>query len=105
MSRIIVLGMFGRMPFAGQTWLYLNWLLGLRRLGHDVWYVEDDTVWPYDPVANAITEDCAYAVAHIKRCMERVGLQDRWAFRLADRDGAVWGLSELELGALYRSAD
>ena len=28
--RIVVLGMMGRCPFGGQTWLYLNWLRGLR---------------------------------------------------------------------------
>ena len=50
--RVVVLGMMGRCPFGGQTWLYLNWLRGLARLGHEVWYVEDDTVWPYDPVRN-----------------------------------------------------
>src|SRR3954466_3470812 len=105
MSRIVVLGMFGRAPFAGQTWLYLNWLVGLRRAGHDVWYVEDDTVWPYDPVANTVTDDCSYAVRHVSECLERIGLGARWAFRLADRKGACWGLGEQELDALYPSCD
>ena len=41
--RLVVLGMMGRCPFGGQTWLYLNWLRGLAALGHEVWYVEDDT--------------------------------------------------------------
>src|SRR5213083_3166641 len=78
--RIVVLGMMGRSPFGGQTWLYLNWLRGLRRLGHEVWYVEDDTVWPYDPKQNTVTDDCSYAVRHIAGCMERIGLPDHWAF-------------------------
>ena len=97
--------MMGRMPFAGQTWLYVNWLRGLAGAGHDVWYVEDDSVWPYDPVANAITDDCSYAVNHVAKTLERIGLADRWAFRLSDRSGACWGMSEDELAALYRSAD
>src|SRR5947208_7163737 len=91
--RLVVLGMMGRCPFGGQTWLYLNWMLGLHKLGHEVWYVEDDTVWPYDPVANTVTDDCRYATAHIAASLDRVGLGDRWAFRLADRPGAVWGMS------------
>jgi hypothetical protein len=103
--RLVVLGMMGRCPFGGQSWLYLNWLRGLARLGHEVWYVEDDTVWPYDPVQNTVTDDCTYAVKHIASCMERIGLPDRWAFRLADRRGACWGLSEPELKELYRSCD
>jgi hypothetical protein len=106
--RLVVLGMMGRCPFGGQTWLYLNWLRGLRQLGHDVWYVEDDSVWPYDPVQNTTTDDCAYAVRHISACMERIGLKDRWAFRLADRDGACvrcFGLTPPELDDLYRTSD
>jgi hypothetical protein len=103
--RIVVLGMMGRAPFGGQTWLYLNWLRGLQRLGHHVHYVEDDTVWPYDPLAETVTDDCSYATSHIARCMEAIGLRDRWAFRLADRDGACWGMSEPELRDLYRSCD
>lgn len=103
--RLVVLGMMGRSPFGGQTWLYLNWLRGLSALGHEVWYVEDDTVWPYDPEQNTVTDDCTYAVRHISQCMERIGLMDRWAYRLADHPGACWGLSEAELNQLYRSCD
>jgi hypothetical protein len=103
--RLVVLGMMGRVPFAGQTWLYLNWLLGLRSLGHDVYYIEDDTVWPYDPVANTITDDCSYAVNHISACMQRIGMADRWAFRLADGAGTCAGRSESQLHELYRSCD
>jgi hypothetical protein len=103
--RILVLGMMGRCPFGGQTWLFLNWLRGLHRLGHEVWYVEDDSVWPYDPVQNTVTDECSYAVRHIAGCMERIGLADRWAFRLADREGACWGTSACELDELYRSCD
>ena len=86
-SRVVVFGMMGRCPFGGQTWLYLNWLRGLDQLGHQVWYVEDDTAWPYDPRRDAITDDCAYAVGHIAHCLKTIGLGDRWAFRLAERDG------------------
>jgi hypothetical protein len=97
--------MMGRCPFGGQTWLYLNWLRGFHRLGHDVWYVEDDSVWPYDPERDTVTDDCSYAVRHIAFCMERIGLPNRWAFRLSDRKGACWGMSEQELDGLYRSCD
>lgn len=97
--------MMGRCPYGGQTWLYLNWLRGFARLGHEVWYVEDDTVWPYDPVLDTVTDDCRYAVAHVSRAIGRIGLGDRWAFRLADRPGACWGLTERAIDELYRSCD
>ena len=102
---LVVLGMMGRAPFGGQTWLYLNWLRGLSRLGHDVYYVEDDTVWPYDPRAETVTDDCRYAVEHVARTLQAVGLAGQWAFRLADRDGACWGMTEGQLRELYRRCD
>jgi hypothetical protein len=102
---LVVLGMMGRSPFGGQTWLYLNWLLGLARLGHDVWYAEDDFVWPYDPVSNQITDDCTYAVDHIASSMARIGMENRCGFRFLGRDDRAWGLTGTELDELYRSAD
>src|SRR5262245_56695631 len=103
--KLVVLGMMGRCPFGGQTWLYLNWLRGLQSLGHDVWYVEDDSVWPYDPEQNRITDDCSYAVRHLADSLEPLGLRERWAFRLADRSGACWGSTDQGLRDLYRSCD
>jgi len=103
--RLVVLGMMGRCPFGGQTWLYLNWLSGLARLGHEVWYVEDDTVWPYHPERNCVTDDCSYAIRHVARSLDRIGLAGQWAYRLADRSGSCWGLSEAALRELYGSCD
>lgn len=105
MLRLVVLGMMGRCPFGGQTWLYLNWLRGLDRLGHEVWYVEDDSVWPYDPERSTATDDCRYATRHVARCLARIGLPDRWAYRLVGREGACWGMAPRQLDALYRSCD
>jgi hypothetical protein len=83
----------------------LNWLSGLASLGHEVYYVEDDTVWPYNPSLNAVTDDCSYAVRHIERSMKRIGLTGQWAYRLADREDACWGKTPRELAELYRSCD
>jgi hypothetical protein len=106
--RLVVLGMMGRSPFGGQTWLSLNWIRGLSRLGHDVWYVEDDSVWPYDPDQNRVTDDCSYAMRHIAASMDRIGLKNRWAFRLVNREGrplGCWGLESPRLDELFRSCD
>ena len=103
---LVVLGMMGRCPFGGQTWLYLNWLRGLARLGHDVWYVEDDATWPYDPRVDSIADDAGYAVAHIDRVMRRVGLEGRWAYRALYRSPEeVHGVSKARLLELYRDCD
>jgi hypothetical protein len=103
---LVVLGMMGRCPFGGQTWLYLNWLRGLQRLGHDVYYVEDDATWPYDPRVDAITDDPGYAASYLQRVLGRIGLGERWAYRALYRGAeACHGLDAARLRELYRSCD
>ena len=51
--RVLLLGMLGRLPFGGQAWIYMNWLRGIQKLGHEVWYVEDEMTWPYDPLIDS----------------------------------------------------
>jgi len=103
---LVVLGMMGRCPFGGQTWLYLNWLRGLLKHGHDVYYVEDDATWPYDPRVDTIIDDPSYAVAHIGGAMKRIGLEGRWAYRPLYRGTEeCYGLSVDRLRKLYRDCD
>ncbi len=104
--RLVVLGMMGRCPFGGQTWLYINWLRGLASLGHEVWYVEDDATWPYDPRVDSITEDPSYAAGYLKGVMERIGLAGQWAYRPLYRGGEeCYGLTAGRLRELYASCD
>jgi hypothetical protein len=103
---LVVLGMMGGCPFGGQTWLYLNWLRGFQRLGHEVWYVEDTSEWPYDPRGNTITNDPSYAVDYLGRTLASLGLSDRWAYRPLYRGrDECYGLSTTELRALYARCD
>ena len=48
--RILVSGLVGQYAFGGVTWDYLQYVLGFRALGHDVWYLEDSANWAYDPL-------------------------------------------------------
>jgi hypothetical protein len=102
---LIVLGMMGRTPFAGVAWQALHYLEGFRRLGYDVYYVEDTGEWPYDPVQNCITADCSYTVNYIDRLVAWCGLLGKWAYRAAAQDNRVFGLSARELNDLYSRAD
>ena len=38
---IVVGGYIVGFPFGGMTWHHLNYLAGLRDLGHEVWFLED----------------------------------------------------------------
>ncbi|MBI2952839.1 MAG: hypothetical protein HYY30_00880 [Chloroflexi bacterium] len=85
--RIIVLGYIIRMPLGGLVWHYLQYVLGLARLGHEVYYVEDSCLfeedeyaWYYDPGANMMVADPTYGLKFAANTFARVGLGDRWAF-------------------------
>ena len=39
--RIIVVGYIVRCPLGGMAWHYLQYVLGLARLGHDVYFFEE----------------------------------------------------------------
>src|SRR5205085_9915529 len=92
--RVIVAGRVGAMPFAGVAWQVLQYLEGFRRLGHQVFYLEDTQRWPYDPVAHGICDDAAPAIAYVASLMSRCGLEEAWAYRDVATEGAVHGVSE-----------
>jgi hypothetical protein len=103
--RLIVLGAVGGIPFAGMAWEALHYLEGLRRLGHDVYYVEDTNAWPYDPRLDSSSPDCQHAVDYVARVMAWAGLADHWAYRAADPDGSIYGLSQSRFRQLFNDAD
>ena len=80
--KILVAGIIARYPFGGVTWCSLMYLLGLRDLGHEVFYIEDTGECIYDPVQNTRSEDPTYGTAYIHDSLAPFGLGDRWALRL-----------------------
>jgi len=103
--RIVLLGALGQMPFAGVAWQVLHYLEGLRRLGHDVAYVEDTGNWPYDPDLETVTDDASGAVRRLGGLLARYGFDERWAFCNAARPGEVHGMSEAALAQWLEHAD
>jgi len=106
MSRIVVLGFMGGCPVAGVIWQHLHYIVGLQRLGHEVWYVEDGSRYPYDPEAFTITEDFSYAAKMLDRLSRQYGFENRWCFcaRYGDEPRTA-GLSFSQLQELYRTCD
>jgi hypothetical protein len=100
---IVVLGIMGCIPVAGTgvAWNAIQHLVGLRRLGYDVYYVEATGVWPF----NATTDDCTYPVRYISTLLSRYGFQEKWAYVAAHSDGRCYGLSKLQVKELYARAD
>ena len=92
------------MPFAGVAWQVLHYLEGFRRLGHRVFYLEDTGAWPFDPERGVVSEDAGPTLAYVRRMLERVQLDDAWAYRDAV-DGKLHGASEERLRAELERAD
>ncbi|MCA9266257.1 MAG: hypothetical protein KDA60_20495, partial [Planctomycetales bacterium] len=86
-QRIIVVGYLVRGPLGGLAWHYLQYVVGLHRLGHDVYFVEDSEDYPacYDPQQNAMVMDPAYGMAFAKEAFDRLGLPDCWGYFDAHR--------------------
>jgi hypothetical protein len=77
---IILAGIIGRYPYGGVAWCSLMYLLGLMRLGHRVWYLEDMAECNFDPVENTLARDPHYALKFIRSCLEPYGLSQRWCY-------------------------
>lgn len=103
-KRILVLHLAGQYPLGGIGWQAIHYVVGLARLGHDVYYVEDSGAGAYDPRIKSVVEDCAYSVEFLRHTMERFGLGQRWAYVDVTR-AVCYGLSARRLDELYREAD
>ena len=66
-KRIVVMGFMAGCPIAGVVWQHIHYIVGLRRLGHEVFYIEDSARLPYDPTTFEITNDYSYALKNLSR--------------------------------------
>jgi hypothetical protein len=103
--RLVVVGTLASNPYAGMAWMHLQIVAGLRRLGHDAYYCEFTSAWPYDPVRQVKVDDSDYAVPYLARVADRFGLGDHWAYRRSYADGAWFGLGRAEAEDLLAHAD
>jgi hypothetical protein len=86
--RIVVLGYIVRGPIGGLAWHHLQYVTGLRALGHDVYFVEDsdDYASCYDPSRGVVDTDPSYGLHFAARVFERLGFGERWCYYDAHTD-------------------
>jgi hypothetical protein len=101
--RIFVSGMIAGDPHqGGATWAVLQYVLGLRNLGHDVYLVEPIAPGairpPGAPLATSIN------AGYFRAVMARFDLEDRAALLRQDTRESV-GLTHAKLAAAARDAD
>ena len=56
-GKVIVFGIMFWYPLAGVTYQFLHYLIGLKRLGYDVYYVEDSGRYVYNSRLFEFTPD------------------------------------------------
>ncbi|MFZ2007272.1 MAG: hypothetical protein WAV02_19460 [Stellaceae bacterium] len=103
--RIVVAGMVAQYPVGGVAWDYLQYAIGLARLGHDVVYHEDTWCWPYDPLQRSMTDEASYSAAYLDDFFARYApeLSDRWHYlHLHDTS---YGMSRVTFDDFAKSAD
>jgi hypothetical protein len=104
--RIVVLGYIVRGPTGGLAWHHLQYVMGLAKLGHDVWFIEDSDKYAscYNPQTHQVSRDPSYGLQFAMAMFERVGLGDRWAYH--DAHKRVWhGPLGSGAEAIARTAD
>jgi len=101
--KILFAGIIARYPFGGVTWCSLMYLLGLRALGHDVFYIEDTGECIYDPEQNTISTDPSYGTRYIRQALEPFDFGDRWSF--VNYDGGYHGASREAVHRFCADAD
>jgi hypothetical protein len=108
--RVVVTGLIAQHPWlGGLTWHYLQYVLGLRDLGHDVYYIEDSGEWPYTldggPSGDDwIARDCSMNVGYLNAALARFGLGDRWAYRFP-KERRWYGMASRRRREVLQSAD
>ena len=104
-GRIIVFGILFWYPLAGVTFQFLHYLIALRRLGYDPYYIEDSGRWVYDPALNDLSPNATPNIEAVAPVLEAHGFGDRWGFRGSYPEGRCYGMAEEQILRLYREAD
>jgi hypothetical protein len=104
--RIVVMGFMGSMPIAGVIWQHIHYVVGLQRLGCEVYYIEDSARLPYNPQTFEVNNEFDYAAQVLDRLSQEFGFRNRWGFcaRYLARTPTA-GLPLKRIRQLYREAD
>lgn len=103
--KIVVVGTLASNPYAGMAWMHMQIAAGLHRLGHDVYYFEVTSTWPYDPIRQMKVCDSEYSLPYLARVAASFGLDGRWAYRRSYSDGEWFGLSSVKALDLLANSD
>lgn len=101
---IVLSGAIGRSGLGGQAWVYMQYMLGLRDLGHEIYYLEDcgHESWVYHWEEQQLTTDIAYPAEYVRECIEPLGFAGRWMYRAGEQSQ---GMSIADFAGVCAEAD
>ncbi|MBN1794078.1 MAG: glycosyltransferase [Candidatus Omnitrophica bacterium] len=105
--KIIILGYIVRGPIGGRVWADLHYFLGLSKLGHDVYFVEDSGDYQYccyDFSKNSVTSDPSYGVKIASNIFRHFEYNDRWSYYNA-LSKTWFGISDGKIKKIIKEAD
>jgi hypothetical protein len=102
---IIVTGYAATYPVGGATWDYLQYVLGFKRLGHRVYYLEDTGRWTWDLAQNTFSDNASANVTYLATWLTALDpeLAHHWIFR--DVHDQYYGMSRAQVARLCRDTD
>lgn len=105
-KKIVVMGFMAGCPIAGVVWQHIHYVVGLQRLGHEVYYIEDSARYAYNPVTYDLNEDYRYAAETLDKLSRQFGFEGRWSYcaRYLQKPETA-GLPLSRIRELYREAD
>ncbi len=103
--RIIVTGMVAQYPVGGVAWDYLPYVIGLARLGHDVFYHEDTWCWPYHPLNKTMTDDGSYSARYLNNFFERFAPELAMRWHYLHLHETSYGMRRTDFDEIARTAD
>lgn len=102
---IIVVGTLASDPYAGMAWMHMQIVLGLHKLGHNVYYFETTSTWPYNPILQTRVNNNNYAIPYLKEIFSAFGIDNKWAYRSSFLNKEWFGLSKTKAEDLLANAD
>jgi hypothetical protein len=105
-KKLVVMGFMGSCPIAGVIWQHIHYIVGLQRLGHEVYYVEDSARLPYNAETFDTNNDYGYAARLLERLAREFDFKGRWTFcaRYLPENPTA-GMPLTKIRQLYREAD
>ncbi|WP_418317892.1 glycosyltransferase family protein [Piscinibacter sakaiensis] len=101
----VVTGMIATYPLGGVVWDYGQYVLGLHRLGWEVYYLEDTGWMTYDPRLREYVENPEFGVAFLHDALTSLAgpMRRRWHFRAMD--GRTFGMEADDFNEVVSRAD